>query len=319
MKENKNKKKKIVSAIGNALMLISLVFIIKYICDEDISFDFLIYKKNIIALLVLTLLSSISVICLALAWRNNIYVYNIKGKISCKEAIWVCTKSNLARYIPGNIAHYASRNIIGTEYGLSQKSMIAASLMEVVFTILVGIIIIFIFMFPDVYMLMNDGLGRERIYLIYIFIMALSAVLVGVAILLCYMARRDPKKWKKITGLSLRSVILYLGFHSINLLVFGGMIVFIFNGGSITEIMKLGGFYLIAWVIGMVVPGAPGGIGIREYILLIFLRDMMDKSYILQIAVLMRIITLSGDILAAGIGGFLHRIDKKRYDHYTCA
>ena len=42
----------------------------------------------------------------------------------------VYLKSNIAKYLPGNILQYADRNILGSQLGIGHKSIAAASVME---------------------------------------------------------------------------------------------------------------------------------------------------------------------------------------------
>lgn len=307
MEKKKAEKSRIWSVIGNLLMLIAIFYIAKYIYKENIDFGFLRYEGNIIAVIVLIVLSSANVFCLALAWKNNLELFAPDSEISLRDAVWICAKSNLARYIPGNLAHYASRNIIGTKYGLKQKVMALASLTELLLITLVSGFIILMLMYQKVQIVIYELLGERSsnlgsivgFFLFFFLIIVVSLFL---------------RKKEKVRNLRFcvfkgaKSLIIYFFFHLINLLVFGGMIIYVFKIGTLDQIVNLGGCYLIAWLIGMITPGAPGGIGIREYILLVLLRDTTEESMILQMAVLMRMITLGGDVLAAIEGILIHRI-----------
>lgn len=55
--------------------------------------------------------------------------------------------------------------------------------------------------------------------------------------------------------------------------------------------------YIAAWAIGLVTPGAPAGLGIREFIIVFLLGDVSTESNLLLAVVLSRIITVSGDII----------------------
>lgn len=307
MEKKKAEKNKIWSVIGNLLMLIAIFYIAKYIYKENIDFGFLRYEGNIIAVIVLIALSSANVFCLALAWKNNLELFAPDSDISLKDAVWICAKSNLARYIPGNVAHYASRNIIGTKYGLKQKVMALASLTELLLVTLVSGFIILMLMYQKVQIVIYELLGERNNNLgsivgIFLFFF----LIIVVSLFLCI--KEKVRNLRLCVFKGAISLVIYFFYHSINLLVFGGMIIYVFKIGTLDQIVNLGGCYLIAWLIGMITPGAPGGIGIREYILLVLLRDTTEESMILQMAVLMRMITLGGDVLAAIEGILIHRI-----------
>ena len=56
--------------------------------------------------------------------------------------------------------------------------------------------------------------------------------------------------------------------------------------------------FSVSWVLGYIVPGASGGIGVRESILIILLSSYFMKADVLVFTVLSRVITLLGEILS---------------------
>jgi hypothetical protein len=61
------------------------------------------------------------------------------------------------------------------------------------------------------------------------------------------------------------------------------------------------GSYLIAWLLGYLMPGSSGGIGIRESVMMLLLSGVYGRDAILLASVLLRIATTLGDLLAYGI------------------
>ena len=62
------------------------------------------------------------------------------------------------------------------------------------------------------------------------------------------------------------------------------------------------GTYLFSWIIGFITPGAPGGIGIREAVMTLMCGSFLGTETIVLYAVIMRIISTFGDVLAFLIG-----------------
>ena len=62
----------------------------------------------------------------------------------------------------------------------------------------------------------------------------------------------------------------------------------------------LAGFAL-AWTVGLVVPGAPGGFGVFETVLLLRLADELDEPSLLAVALSYRLVTTLADLLGAGL------------------
>jgi uncharacterized membrane protein YbhN (UPF0104 family) len=67
------------------------------------------------------------------------------------------------------------------------------------------------------------------------------------------------------------------------------------------ELAALTGAFLFAWIIGFVTPGAPGGIGIREGVMLFVCGDQFADRIVLFVLV-MRIASVFADIAAFLIG-----------------
>ena len=61
--------------------------------------------------------------------------------------------------------------------------------------------------------------------------------------------------------------------------------------------LLIGGSYIIAWLVGLVTPGAPAGAGVRELILLLLLKSIVKEADLLVAVALGRIITVLGDVL----------------------
>jgi uncharacterized membrane protein YbhN (UPF0104 family) len=61
--------------------------------------------------------------------------------------------------------------------------------------------------------------------------------------------------------------------------------------------------FALAWTIGLVVPGAPGGLGVFEAALLLRLSGMAPEPAVLAIALSYRLVVTGADLLAAGLVG----------------
>jgi uncharacterized membrane protein YbhN (UPF0104 family) len=77
----------------------------------------------------------------------------------------------------------------------------------------------------------------------------------------------------------------------------------------------MGLVYLIAWLAGFVVPGAPGGLGVREAMLVLLLTDAGEtgRALALGLGFGMRIVSTLGDVIAVGLAYALARLSV-RYD-----
>ena len=74
---------------------------------------------------------------------------------------------------------------------------------------------------------------------------------------------------------------------------------------SFQQALLLTSSCIIAWVSGFILPGAPGGLGVREMVLTLLLAQSAGQEKIVAMGVLHRLITVLGDFLACLVRGWL--------------
>lgn len=99
-----------------------------------------------------------------------------------------------------------------------------------------------------------------------------------------------------------------LAAYSINVLL-GGAAVWalatqIYPGNELTLGLAILA-YALAWLAGFVTPGAPAGLGVREFVFVIILGPAMGESPALILAGLLRLAAILGDIIAFSMGAWL--------------
>ena len=62
------------------------------------------------------------------------------------------------------------------------------------------------------------------------------------------------------------------------------------------------GAYLFSWIIGFITPGSPGGIGVREAVMMLICSSFMDDSVIMSYVIMMRFISICADVVAFSFG-----------------
>jgi hypothetical protein len=95
-----------------------------------------------------------------------------------------------------------------------------------------------------------------------------------------------------------QALLAYLAFLAISGAVFVALIALV-NADSITSFNPtfLAGAFVIAWLIGLVTPGAPAGVGVREAVVAIMLSNTLPMQDILLAVMLGRLVTVLGDVL----------------------
>ena len=137
------KQKKITELIGYVLTFLSLVYIAGILVNIDTS---QLHISNPLLSLVLILvfgaLASVSVFIGAYSWKLILEFVN-GAPVATKDVYRVYLKSNIAKYLPGNVMHYAGRNYLGSKLGWKNTEMAFSSLLEYIFGFgLTGLIIV---------------------------------------------------------------------------------------------------------------------------------------------------------------------------------
>jgi uncharacterized membrane protein YbhN (UPF0104 family) len=70
--------------------------------------------------------------------------------------------------------------------------------------------------------------------------------------------------------------------------------------------------YIISWSLGYIVPGAPGGLGVREMALLLILGPVYNNEIVVVAMILHRISSILGDVIAFLFEVIFSRNEKKR-------
>jgi len=68
----------------------------------------------------------------------------------------------------------------------------------------------------------------------------------------------------------------------------------------------------LAWICGYVTPGAPGGLGLREAVLVLGLGPVLGEATATSLALAYRLVTLASDVLVAAVGFALARYLRRR-------
>ncbi|GAA5525681.1 hypothetical protein Maes01_02253 [Microbulbifer aestuariivivens] len=212
---------------------------------------------------------------LAVSWWNFIKYFG--GSISISEAVRVYGISQLAKYVPGNIFHLAGRQVLGMASGLT--SGIAAKSMVFEFGLLVLAGLQFSWLVLPLFI--QSLLIPESIILFVISLLMTGFVL------------------NLILGIHASWAFFWqILFLLISSSVFAALLVLSDSGGGLTPLVLLGcgGGFIIAWLVGLVTPGAPAGVGVRELVLLLLLGGLIDEGKLLTAILIGRIVTIVGDL-----------------------
>jgi len=267
---------------------------------------------------------------LAEAWRQLLGADAGSAPAAAYHAVY--GRTQIIKYLPGNVFHFAGRQILGRCLGHEQAALALASMAEILLLLLVAASLAA----PLVPRWLSlDPAIAWTAWIAAALAIAIAAVLTirllipsapstptppspiegeGVQLATRFELSLPPcgggpgwgvrlDRWRawsaRITPLRLcRAALLYAAFF-----VIGGVLLWLLTlsaGGRDVDTSDLAisiSALALAWMAGFVTPGSSAGFGVREAVLIMALQSSLDREAAVLVALAMRLVTLVGDIL----------------------
>jgi len=247
-----------------------------------------------------SVLYSLSFVLWALAWYYM--MTKIEDNTKFSEIYRVYSRSQIGKYLPGNVFHYVGRQFIGKSVGLKHDVVLTVTTCEILFQVFASIIIA-VAGFP--------ALTVNPLHKVIIFVLG-GATITMIALgpfLMNQLIKRFAQASTYVQKVSLFSPKSQVRFFFVPLIAY--MLSFLMIGGlicvvssvvylsecSLNHMLKFGSIYAIAWTLGLVTPGSPGGIGVRDAVLTVQLSPLIGASHALTLALGLRAAAVLGDVL----------------------
>ncbi len=232
---------------------------------------------------------------LALAWAAAVNSLG-KPKINLKTALAVYGRSWLAKYLPGNVFHFAGRQILGRSAGLSHARLAGGLILEAGGqTSVAGLLVL--------WGMAAHGLRSAALSLPLLLLLILAAPLAWLGL---SRAAIHPKVAPKLGLEPGGSFRFGSGLWPVPLLY---ALYYLASGGTAWLLLGvLGGqapaaspgyvisLFSLSWILGYITPGAPAGMGVREAVLIYGLSPLCGQEAALNAALHLRLMTLGGDL-----------------------
>ena len=306
--------KKALKIIGNIVMIAALAFVVKKLLDMDISFSQLSEGRVVCALVLCFVIQTVIIICSCYPWL--VFTRSLSGrKIPFSAAMPVYTQSNLYKYLPGNVFQYVGRNQLAADMEISHVDVACATVLDVLFCVFWTAVISVIMLGGRIAELLSKY-GRNLLIVGAVGIVIVIALILAVRIKFrdkfkAYISRYSKAFAKENRPMLLRGVFYYLLQNAVSAAMYMGCLALIVPQADTGELTALTGAFLFAWIIGFVTPGAPGGIGIREGVMLFVCGDSFADRIVLFVLV-MRIGSVFADVAAFVIGKIYGKTHKSQ-------
>jgi len=234
-------------------------------------------------------------------------------------AIALFALSQIAKYVPGSIAHHIARVALGRRYGLGTPGMVVTIAMEQGWALIAGIAMAgasIAYAGPAI-------VGMEMPSPLRIALIGLIALLLPMAGIWLVGESRPAimDRWlgsRRITHPDIATLLSCFLIYCANLAIAGWSVDLLARylfGMPESHVLLAIGVFAAAWVAGVVAMVSPGGLGVREAVMLAGLTPVYGPGTALGVAVSYRVVTSLGD----GVGFLLGFIAEKRLARRTPA
>lgn len=212
-----------------------------------------------------TILFALADAALASAWSR---LADPENSVSHCRLRTIYGRGVLAKYLPGSVFQYASRQLQGVGAGLANRPLARASAIEVGLHVPASLsaagLILSLAQFP-----WTSGLVIPTAA--YLFVTA-----------------RQP-----IVRAAAGQLAAFAAFGGAALAIGAAVL------GPVASLPLFGALFLLAWLAGFLVPVAPGGMGVREAVLIALAGGQFATAGLLAAVVALRLASVLGDVLFA--------------------
>jgi len=229
----------------------------------------------------------------------------VAKKLGIADTLSVYFRANLCKYLPGNVMQFVARNLYAEKIGLSQAKMVFGSLLDVMMVTAVSIVLCLVFV-NELFFTIVEDVFSINVYIIFF------AVTFGLILIFFLIARKGHilnkiiNEFKQsLDNVNVAKVLLYIGksFGIISFMHTVAGLMFFYLLQTISSVTAVSVFivisvYIAAWLLGFITPGSPGGVGVKEAVLLLVLSEFYGRENVVICVVLFRLVTITADILA---------------------
>lgn len=258
-----------------------------------------------------TLAIALGVTLLAHIWSGWVWTWMLEDfnqTVDIPQFVRVYLQTNIAKYLPGNVWHYYGRVTAAKTAGIPTTIAALSVLLEPLLMAAAAIAFVLLGI--------QSAIAPSHIYLRILLIFGLAGVLLAIHPYWLNLAIRLLRQIKfkaatsiaKVNDIELCQIKRYpwrpllgeMGF--IGLRGTGFLLTFLaLMPLSIERIPLLFTAFSLAWVLGLIIPGAPGGLGVFEVTAISLLQHSFSSGVVISAIALYRLISIIAETAGAGL------------------
>lgn len=293
--------------VGLAVTALFVLYVIRALHGHDLR----IYEtpRAVAGIVFAALLWTACLPLIGLAWHG--LLAGLQVHRSRRELTAILGITQIAKYIPGNVAQYLGRAGLSLSRGIPARPLAATLTAEVMLVICAAMAVGF---GAGIWSMVGlTVLNRHRWQLALVVVALLGVIFFLIACLRfapALLRRFKPKHAHLFEGAllpsrreMLRAFVLYLCVYACLGLSLVILAHWLLPDAKQDNWLLIASFSL-AWVVGFATPGAPAGLGVREGLLLIMLAPVYSSAAASVLVVALRLATTLGDVIGCA-GGLL--------------
>ncbi|MCP6758741.1 MAG: lysylphosphatidylglycerol synthase domain-containing protein [Fischerella sp. CENA71] len=249
-------------------------------------------------------------------WAGWVWTWILKHlnqPVSSVQFIHVYLQTNLAKYLPGNVWHYYGRIIAAKNANVSTAVATLSVLLEPLLMAAAALIVV---LSSSLFVQTNTSLSVHigQILGLIIVLCVLHPRFLNLLIRLMYRLKTkksDPTNTSDVSFtmehypllpllgemgfLGLRGTGFILTFYALSYL-------------NLSQIPLLFTAFSFAWLLGLVVPGAPGGLGVFEATAIALLQNYFPAAVVISAIAVYRLVSILAEITGAGFAWLDERL-----------
>ena len=255
---------------------------------------------------------------LAHTWAGWVWSWMLREFKQPRNSLWlieVYLKTNLAKYLPGNVWHFYGRVSKLKEAGVPTATATLSVLIEPILQAAAAVLFIVVGLQVNGAILHKTNASIWPIFGSIAVLMLLHPWVLNPILQMLGKFEGKPKDSPtfdplafKIERYPFKPLVGSIGFLGLRGLGFC-LILVAFTPITWSQLPMLLSTFSIAWVTALIIPGAPGGIGVFETTAIALLDQPYSTAIIISVAALYRLISIVAETMAAG----LVWLDETRY------
>jgi uncharacterized membrane protein YbhN (UPF0104 family) len=262
---------------------------------------------------------ALGITLLAHVWAGWVWSWILQSLDQSVAGSWgveVYLKTNIAKYLPGNLWHFYGRIAAATKADISLEAATLSILLEPLLMVAAALLMMLISL-PQIG---TGGMSQGGSIVGLVVVLAslhprcLNPVIARLTQLKQKASRppaghstrspsASPLKLKRYPWQSLLGELGFLGLRGMGF-------VFVFLAVqpiSLSQIPAIMGAFVIAWLLGFVTPGLPGGVGVFEAVAIALLKPSFSPGDLISVVALYRLINTLAEVAGAGLVSFSDR------------